>query len=99
MNLESIKGKILIGFPKKRNYLACFPSEDVERKVKVPICFSTKNTNKAVFKRIFILDRIEYRILFVQAKSTESNIEYYSFCKKYSNNIQMVQNIRIFEYF
>ena len=46
MNLESIKGKILIGFPKKRNYLACFPSEDVERKVKVPICFSTKNTNK-----------------------------------------------------
>ena len=46
MNLESIKGKILIGFPKKRNYLACFPSEDVERKVKVPICFSTKNTYK-----------------------------------------------------
>ena len=46
MNLESIKGKILIGFPKKRNYLACFPSEDVERKVKEPTCFSTKNTNK-----------------------------------------------------
>ena len=50
-------------------------------------------------KRIFFLDRIEYRILFVQAKSTESNIEYYSFCKKYSNNIRIVQNIRIFEYF
>ena len=52
-----------------------------------------------VCKRIFFLDRIEYRILFVQAKSTESNIEYYLFCKKYSNNIRMVQNIRIFEYF
>ena len=53
----------------------------------------------SVYKRIFFSDRIEYRILFVQAKSTESNIEYYSFCKKYSNNIRMVQNIRIFEYF
>ena len=52
-----------------------------------------------MYKRIFFSDRIEYRILFVQAKSTESNIEYYSFCKKYSNNIRIVQNIRIFEYF
>ena len=99
MNLESIKGKILVGFPKKRNYLACFPSEDVERKVKVPICFSTKNTNKAVFKRIFILDRIEYRILIVLAKLTKSNNEYYSCCEIYSNNIRIVPDIQIFEYF
>ena len=61
----------------------------------MPILWS----NTPVYKRIFFLDQIEYRILFVQAKSTESNIEYYSFCKKYSNNIRMVQNIRIFEYF
>ena len=53
----------------------------------------------SVYKQIFFLDRIEYRILFVQAKSTKSNIKYYSFCKKYSNNIRMVQNIRIFKYF
>ena len=54
---------------------------------------------KPVFKRIFILDRIEYRILFALAKLTESNNEYYSCCEIYSNNIRIVQDIRIFEYF
>ena len=52
-----------------------------------------------VFKRIFILDRIEYQILFAVAKLTESNNEYYSCCEIYSNNIRIVQDIRIFEYF
>merc|ERR1711973_501142 len=52
-----------------------------------------------VFKRIFILDRIEYRILFALAKLTKSNNEYYSCCEIYSNNIRIVQDIRIFEYF
>ena len=52
-----------------------------------------------VFKWIFILDRIEYRILFALAKLTESNNEYYSCCEIYSNNIRIVQDIRIFEYF
>ena len=50
-----------------------------------------------VFKRISILDRIEYRILFAFAKLTESNNEYYSCCEIYSNNIRIVQDIRIFE--
>ena len=54
---------------------------------------------KSVFKRILILDRIEYRILFALAKLTESNNEYYSCCEIYSNNIRIVQDIRIFEYF
>ena len=53
----------------------------------------------AVFNRIFILDRIEYRILFALAKLTESNNEYYSCCEIYSNNNLIVQDIRIFEYF
>ena len=52
-----------------------------------------------MFKRIFILDQIEYRILFALAKLTESNNEYYSCCEIYLNNIQIVQDIRIFEYF
>ena len=52
-----------------------------------------------VYKRISILVRIEYRILFALAKLSESNSEYYSCCEIYSNNIQIVQNIRIFEYF
>ena len=55
--------------------------------------------NISVFKRIFILDWIKYRILFVFAKLTESNNEYYSCCEIYSNNIRIVQDIRIFEYF
>ena len=58
-----------------------------------------KWTFTPVFKRIFILDRIEYRILFALAKLTESNNEYYSCCEIYSNNIRIVQDIRIFEYF
>jgi len=66
---------------------------------KILSIFNHREKHKSVYKRIFFSDRIEYRILFVQAKSTESNIEYYSFCKKYSNNIRIVQNIRIFEYF
>ena len=41
-------------------------------------------------------DRIEYRILFALAKLTESNNEYYSCCEIYSNNIRIVQDIRIF---
>ena len=55
--------------------------------------------SELVFKRIFILDRIEYQILFIFAKLTISNNEYYSCCELYSNNIQKVQDIRIFEYF
>ena len=55
--------------------------------------------HSSVFKRIFILDQIEYRILFALAKLTESNNEYYSCCEIYSNNIRIVQDIRIFEYF
>ena len=64
----------------------------------------------AVYERIFNLVRIEYRILFALAKLSESNSEYYSCCKIYSNNskysniqivqnIRIVQNIQIFEYF
>ena len=41
-------------------------------------------------------DQIEYRILFALAKLTELNNEYYSCCEIYSNNIQIVQDIRIF---
>ena len=52
-----------------------------------------------VFKRIFILDQIEYQILFALAKLTESNNEYYSCCEIYSNNILIVKDIQIFEYF
>ena len=52
-----------------------------------------------VYERIFILVRIEYRILFALAKLSKSNSEYYLCCKIYSNNIRIVQNIRIFEYF
>ena len=48
-----------------------------------------------MFKRIFILDRIEYQILFALAKLTESNNEYYSCFEIYSNNIRIVQGIRI----
>ena len=54
---------------------------------------------RSVYERIFILVRIEYRILFALAKLSESNSEYYSCCKIYSNNIRIVQNIRIFKYF
>ena len=50
-----------------------------------------------VFKQIFILDRIEYRILFALAKLTELNNEYYWCCAIYSNNIRIVQDIQIFE--
>ena len=39
---------------------------------------------QTVFKRIFILDQIKYRILFVLAKLTESNNEYYSCCEIYN---------------
>ena len=53
----------------------------------------------AVYERISILVRIEYRILFASAKLSESNSKYYLCCKIYSNNIRIVQNIRIFEYF
>ena len=52
-----------------------------------------------MFKRIFILGQIEYQILFALAKLTESNNEYYSCFEIYSNNIRIVQDIRIFEYF
>ena len=54
---------------------------------------------KPVYEQIFILVRIEYQILFASAKLSESNSKYYSCCKIYSNNIRIVQNIRIFEYF
>ena len=58
-----------------------------------------KDWFKSVYERIFILVWIEYWILFASAKLSESNSEYYSCCKIYSNNIRIVQNIRIFEYF
>ena len=58
-----------------------------------------KKVHESVYKRIFIFVRIEYRILFASAKLSESNSEYYLCCKIYSNNIRIVQNIRIFEYF
>ena len=49
-------------------------------------------TYGAVLKRIIILGRIEYRILFVWWKLNESNIEYYSVIKKifeyYSNTLE-----------
>ena len=50
-----------------------------------------------VYERIFILVQIEYQILFALAKLTESNNKYNSCCEIYSNNIQIVQDIRIFE--
>ena len=52
-----------------------------------------------VLKRIFILGRIEYRILFVWWKLNESNIEYYSLIKKifeYYLNTWKYLNIRIY---
>ena len=51
--------------------------------------FADKNmsfNHAPVFKQIFILDRIEYRILFALAKLTELNNEYYWCCAIYSNN-------------
>ena len=53
----------------------------------------------SVLKRIFILGRIEYRILFVWWKLNESNIEYYSLIKKifeYYSNTLKYSNIRIY---
>ena len=67
-------------------------------KCKKRLCFNVEPF-EPVFKRIFILDQIEYRILFALAKLTKSNNEYYSCCEIYSNNIRIVQDIRIFEYF
>ena len=55
--------------------------------------------NFTVLKRIFILGRIEYRILFVWWKLNESNIEYYSLIKKifeYYSNTWKYSNIRIY---
>ena len=49
-----------------------------------------------MFKRISILDRIERRMLFAFAKLTELNNEYHLCCEIYSNNICIVQDIRIF---
>ena len=52
-----------------------------------------------MLKRIFILGRIEYRILFVWWKLNESNIEYYSLIKKifeYYSNTWKYSNIRIY---
>ena len=54
---------------------------------------------KSVLKRIIILGRIEYRILFVWWKLNESNIEYYSLIKKifeYYSNTLKYSNIRIY---
>ena len=54
---------------------------------------------EAVLKRIFILGRIKYRILFVWWKLNESNIEYYSLMKKifkYYSNTWKYSNIRIY---
>ena len=54
---------------------------------------------RSVLKRIFILGRIEYRILFVWWKLNESNIEYYSLIKKifeYYSNTWKYSNIRIY---
>ena len=53
----------------------------------------------AVYERISILVLIEYRILFALGKLAESNNEYYSSCEIYLNNIRIVQDIQIFEYF
>ena len=53
----------------------------------------------SVLKRIFILGRIEYRILFVWWKLNESNIEYYSLIKKifeYYSNTWKYLNIQIY---
>ena len=44
---------------------------------------SNKYSFMPVFKRISILDRIEYRILFAVAKLTKSDNEYYLCCEIY----------------
>ena len=54
------------------------------------------NAGHAVLKRIFILGRIEYQILFVWWKLNELNIEYYSLIKKifeYYSNTWKYSNI------
>ena len=56
---------------------------------------NNNSKSQTVFKRIFILDRIEYRILFALAKLTESYNEYYLCCEIYSNSARY-SNIRIF---
>ena len=71
----------------------------VERTLIPHFSITVEHTLIPVYERIFILVWIEYRILFALAKLSESNSEYYSCCIIYSNNIRIVQNIWIFEYF
>ena len=52
--------------------------------------------NISVFKRIFILDWIEYRILFALGKLTESNNEYYSCCEVYANSARYSNIFELF---
>ena len=73
------------------------PRNDIELKFRIELC--ARNATSTVLKRIIILGRIEYRILFVWWKLNESNIKYYSVIKKifeYYSNIWKYSNIRIY---
>ena len=55
-----------------------------------------------VYERIYILDRIKYRVFFAWAKLTKSNNEYYLSFKRYpnsSNSAKYLNILNIFKYF
>ena len=65
----------------------------------IGIVYCTTTLPQTVLKRIIILGRIKYRILFIWWKLNESNIEYYSLIKKifeYYSNTWKYSNIRIY---
>ena len=77
-------------------FVLCSNSQSV---LEVFWVITSRQQSEPVLKRIIILGRIEYRILFVWWKLNESNIEYYSLIKKifeYYSNTLKYSNIRIY---